>query len=74
MESICSVIEFPVSTYYAVKKRKGVPSGREIRDKELIPLIHKVWENDKKGNRLYGTKKVWKAAASRRCEGGAAHG
>jgi transposase InsO family protein len=60
VEPICSVIEFPMTTYYAVKKRKGVPAGREIRDKELIPLIHEVWESDKKGNRLYGAKKVWK--------------
>jgi hypothetical protein len=64
------VIEFPVSTYYAAKKREGVPSDREIRDRELIPLIREAWESENKGNRLYGAKKVWK----RWREGGAVHG
>jgi len=60
VEPICSVIEFPVSTYYAAKKRGGAPSDREIRDRELVPLIREVWANERKGNRLYGAKKVWK--------------
>lgn len=60
VEPICTVIEFSVSTYYAVKKRAGGPSDREIRDAELIPLIRSVWESEEKGNRLYGAKKVWK--------------
>jgi putative transposase len=60
VEPICAVIEFPVSTYYAAKKRASCPSDREIRDEELIPLIRATWEDEKKGNRLYGAKKMWK--------------
>ena len=52
------MIGFPVSTYYAAKKRQEKPSGREIRDEELIPLIRAVW--NEKGKRLYGARKVWK--------------
>ena len=33
------VIEFPVATYYAAKKREGSRSDREIRDEELILLM-----------------------------------
>jgi len=60
VEPICVVIEFPVSTYYATKKREDRPSGREIRDGELIPLIRAAWEDKQKGNRLYGARKMWK--------------
>lgn len=52
------VIEFPVATYYAAKKREGSRSDREIRDEELIPLIRQVWEV--KGKGVYGARKVWK--------------
>jgi transposase InsO family protein len=55
---ICTVIEFPVATFYAAKKRAGSSSDREVRDGELIPLIRAVWEG--KGKRLYGARKVWK--------------
>jgi hypothetical protein len=48
VEPICTVIEFPVSTYYAAKKREECPSDRELRDEELVPLIREVWET--KGN------------------------
>jgi putative transposase len=58
VESICAVIEFPVSTYYAARKREGAPSDREVRDEGLVPLIRAVWEE--KGKRLYGARKVWK--------------
>jgi putative transposase len=58
VEPICEVIEFPVSTYYAAKKRQDLPSDRRLRDEELIPLIRAVWEE--KGKRLYGARKVWK--------------
>lgn len=60
VEPICAVIEFPVSTYYVTKKRATRSSDREVRDEELIPLIRRVWEDKKKGNRLYGARKVWK--------------
>ena len=59
VEPICKVIEFAVSTYYAVAKRRGRQSARDIRDAELIPLIRAAWESPKKGRRLYGAKKVW---------------
>ena len=52
------MIEFPVATYYASKKREGSPSDRDLRDEELIVLIRQVWEG--KGKRLYGSRKVWK--------------
>lgn len=60
VEPICAVMEFPVSTYYATKKRENRPSDREIRDGELISLIRAAWEDKKKGNRLYGAKKMWR--------------
>ncbi|MFD9896543.1 IS3 family transposase, partial [Amycolatopsis sp. NPDC059027] len=49
------MIGFPVSTYYAARKAVGCPSRRARRDRELIPLIRRVWENSK---RLYGARKV----------------
>jgi putative transposase len=58
VEPVCTVIEFPVSTYYAAKKREGFPSDRELRDEELVPLIREVWQT--KGKRLYGARKVWR--------------
>jgi putative transposase len=58
VEPICAVIELPISTYYAAKKRENQPSGRQLRDEELIPLIRAVWEG--KGKRVYGARKVWK--------------
>jgi transposase InsO family protein len=57
VESICQVIDFAVSTYYAAKKRVTSPSTRHRQDAELIPLIHAVWE---KSRRLYGARKIWK--------------
>jgi transposase InsO family protein len=54
------VIEFPVSTYYATKKRQDTPSPRAVADGELVGLIRAVWESDRKGKRLYGARKVWK--------------
>jgi transposase InsO family protein len=57
VESICRVIEFPVSTYYATKKREASPSARDLRDAELIPLIRAAWNDSR---RLYGARKIWK--------------
>jgi putative transposase len=57
VESICGVIDFPVSTYYAAKNSRAVLSRRSRRDRELIPLIRAVWEKSKQ---LYGARKVWK--------------
>ncbi len=57
IETICVVIGFPPSTYYAAGKRAEQPSRRAQRDAELIPLIRQVWEDS---NQLYGARKIWK--------------
>lgn len=57
VEPLCEVIEFPTSTYYAAKKRDDEPSGRQMRDVELLPEIRRVWEQ--KGRKVYGARKVW---------------
>ena len=50
-------MEFPVSTYYAAKKRERQPSRREQRDEWLKEKICEVWE--RKGRKVYGARKVW---------------
>src|SRR5260370_6682301 len=60
VEPVCAVLEFPVSTYYAAKKREREPSPRDIRDEQLKEQIMRVWENRRKGRRLYGARKVWR--------------
>jgi putative transposase len=57
---VCAVLEFPVSTYYAVKKREREPSAREARDEQMKEQIMRVWEDRGKGRRLYGARKVWR--------------
>ena len=59
MEPACAVLEFPVSTYYAAKKRERAPSRRGQRDEWLKTQIMRVWEDRKKGRRVYGARKVW---------------
>jgi putative transposase len=59
VEPACAVLEFPVSTYYAAKKRQREPSPRDFRDEWLKKEIMRVWEDRKKGRRLYGARKVW---------------
>ena len=59
MEPACAVLEFPVSTYYAAKKREREPSPREQRDEWLKEQIKRVWEDRRKGRRVYGARKVW---------------
>ena len=59
VEPVCAVLEFPVSTYYAVKKRERYPSAREVRDEYLKEQIMRVWENRRKGRGVYGARKVW---------------
>jgi putative transposase len=56
---VCAVLEFPASTYYAVKKREREPSPRDARDEQLKEQIMRVWEDRKKGRRVYGARKVW---------------
>lgn len=55
--AMCSVLDFPVSTYYASRKRDTAPCGRSVREKELVPDIRRVWEES--GER-YGARKVWR--------------
>jgi putative transposase len=59
VEPACAVLEFPVSTYYAAKKREREPSRRDSRDEWLKEQIMRVWEDRKKGRRVYGARKVW---------------
>jgi putative transposase len=60
VEPACAVLEFPVSAYYAVKKREQQPSARRIRDEQLRKEITCVWESREKGRGLYGARKVWR--------------
>jgi putative transposase len=60
VEPACAVLEFPVSTYYAAKKREREPSPRDSRDEWLKEQIMRVWEDRKKGRRVYGARKVWR--------------
>jgi putative transposase len=48
-----------VSTYYAAKKRQRQPSPRDSRDEWLKEQIMRVWEDRRKGRRVYGARKVW---------------
>ena len=57
VESICKVLQVAPSTYYAAKKRS--PSARAVRGEELIPRLLKLW---KANYRVYGVRKLWKAA------------
>jgi putative transposase len=56
---VCAVLEFPVSTYYAVRKREREPSARAVRDEQMKEQVMRVWEDRRKGRRLYGARKVW---------------
>ncbi len=56
---MCAVLEFPASTYYAAKKREQQPSRRKQRDAWLKKEIKRVWEDRRKGRRVYGARKVW---------------
>jgi putative transposase len=59
VEPACAVLEFPASTYYAAKKREREPSSRQQRDEWLKKQVRRVWEDRKKGRRVYGARKVW---------------
>jgi len=56
---VCAVLEFPVSSYYAAKKREREPSLREQRDEWLKEQVKRVWADRRKGRRVYGARKVW---------------
>ena len=57
VEPICRVLQVAPSTYYAAKTRP--PSKRARRDAELIPQLVTLWDNN---YRVYGARKLWKAA------------
>jgi putative transposase len=57
VESICAVLQVAPSTYYAAKTRPH--SARACRDAELIPQLVGLWEDN---YRVYGARKLWKAA------------
>lgn len=57
VEPICQVLEFAPSTYYAALGRRRSPSARELGDRELVPEIHRVFDENR---RLYGARKVWR--------------
>jgi transposase InsO family protein len=57
VEPICRVLQVAPSTYYAAKTRP--PSARACRDGELLPRLITLWE---KNYRVYGARKLWKAA------------
>lgn len=57
VEPICRVLQVAPSTYYAAKSRP--PSARACRDAELIGQLNTLWENN---YRVYGARKLWKAA------------
>lgn len=57
VEPICRVLQVASSTYYAAKNR--TPSARALRDAELIPQLVAIWEDN---YRVYGVRKLWKAA------------
>jgi putative transposase len=53
-------MEFASSTYYAAKKRERVVSARRNRDEYLKKEIERVWQDRKKGRRVYGARKIWR--------------
>ncbi|MEQ7011413.1 IS3 family transposase [Actinopolymorpha sp. B17G11] len=62
VESICATLtraglQVAPSTYYAAKTRP--PSARARRDAELRPVLRALWADN---YRVYGTRKLWKAA------------
>lgn len=57
VELICRLLQVAPSSYYAAKTR--TPSARAQRDEELIPLLVELWETN---YRVYGVRKLWKAA------------
>ena len=56
VEPICRRMGFASSTYYAAKNREVNPSAREISDRELIPEMLRVFEDNRS---VYGSNKLW---------------
>ncbi|WP_307450848.1 MULTISPECIES: IS3 family transposase [Microbacterium] len=57
VELICRLLQVAPSSYYAAKTRS--PSARAVRDEELIPQLVQLWDVN---YRVYGVRKLWKAA------------
>lgn len=57
VEFICRLLQVASSSYYAAKARE--PSTRARRDEALIPQLIELWEAN---YRVYGVRKLWKAA------------
>ena len=57
VELICSVLQVAPSSYYEIKNRQ--PSARAQRDEVVGPVVAQLWEDN---FRVYGARKVWKAA------------
>jgi putative transposase len=57
VEPICKELQVAPSTYYAAKSRP--PSERARRDAVLIPVLVALWTAN---FRVYGARKLWKAA------------
>jgi putative transposase len=62
VEPICAVLaehtfSIAPTTYYAAKSRP--PSKRAVKDAELVVEIRRVFEDRRRGRRLYGARKVW---------------
>src|SRR5260370_35745873 len=57
VEPVCAVLEFPGSTYYAVKKRERQPPAREARDEQLKEQIPRGGKDGGKGRGRYGARK-----------------
>ena len=50
-------VKIAPSNYYAAKSRP--PSARRLRDEQLIPQLTALWKDN---YRVYGARKLWKAA------------
>jgi transposase InsO family protein len=57
VELICRLLQVAPSSYYAAKTR--TPSARAVRDEQLIGQLVELWEAN---YRVYGVRKLWKAA------------
>jgi putative transposase len=57
VELICRVLQVAPSTYYAARTRRL--SARTLRDAQLRPVVRALWEDN---YRVYGARKLWRAA------------
>jgi putative transposase len=57
VEPICGALQSAPSTYYARKERERNPCARALRDRELLPEIRRVHEENLS---VYGAEKTWR--------------